>query len=70
MAPLYRALFPMAPREIDALRPSQIASILGLDRVSAVQVVALTDDMLGQPVGRQGAPPPGARQRLRMVSNG
>ena len=75
MAPWYRALHPMLPREIDVLRPTQVASILGLDRVALITAVPLTDEMLaaGAPVGTR--PPPtmtGNRgaQRLRRVVSG
>lgn len=46
LAPYYRALHPMTPTEVRALRPSEVASILGLDRVPMVEVVALTDEQL------------------------
>ena len=46
MARWYRALFPMPPPDVDRLRPTQVASILGLDLTEAVRAQPLTDEML------------------------
>lgn len=35
-APWYHALHPVPPREVDLMKPTQIAAVLGLDRVLAV----------------------------------
>jgi hypothetical protein len=70
LAPWYKALFPMTPVQVRALRPSEIASILGLDRHDAVIVVPLTDEMLADaaPPPEQVRPvKPAGQQRLRMV---
>jgi hypothetical protein len=70
MSPFYRLLGDRAlPHEIDALTPSQIASMLGWDQQQRVRVVPMTDEEAEAPT----APPtvrsvdPDARPKLRRV---
>jgi hypothetical protein len=68
----YRALWPQAaPMTVDAMTPSQIAAVLGLDQVPAVRLVPFTDDVPDAPPMVVTAPTPGKRPlRIRRVVGG
>jgi hypothetical protein len=70
MAQWYRLLFPMPPREVRALCPSEVASILGLDRTDAVVVVPLTDEMLADTGPVLPTPIPKGQRLRGVVSHG
>lgn len=53
LAPWYRILYPMPPREVNALTPSQIAAMFGWDQEDEVRAVPYED--------RPAPTPPAAR---------
>lgn len=49
MAPYYKVLFPMAPSQVDAVTPSQWASIQGTYEEEVVEAVPWTGDDAPRP---------------------
>lgn len=72
MAPWYRALFPMPPDAVKRLKPTEVASILGLDQEYEPVLVPLADgefiDLQSDAAAAMDAAPVGPGRLRRVVT--